>query len=65
MATLSTCQDCIWWMGNATGMEGECTHESGTMITITGRYTTECISFLDRELGDYVHHDKDALDDFS
>jgi hypothetical protein len=42
------CQNCIWWIGDSSGMQGQCTN--GNDDTRTGRYES-CVSFLDRDIG--------------
>jgi hypothetical protein len=44
------CQDCVWWVGDASGEQGECVNGDGTERTITGRYDN-CISYLAMHLG--------------
>jgi hypothetical protein len=41
------CQDCIWWDGDNSGEQGECTN--GVDKLITGRYEN-CVSFLPRQV---------------
>lgn len=51
METSDRCEDCVWWDGDATGMQGYCNEPDGGMMTITGRYE-ECIRFLARMVGE-------------
>tara|TARA_R110000787_G_scaffold175827_1_gene288189 strand:- start:73 stop:261 length:189 start_codon:yes stop_codon:yes gene_type:complete len=44
------CQDCIWWLGDASGDQGECSNGDGKTKTIVGRYDS-CQQYISRELG--------------
>ena len=44
---LEVCQDCIWWDGDNSGMQGQCNQADARLIV--GRYE-ECVNFLARYL---------------
>lgn len=43
------CDNCIWWKGDNTGMQGECMDSTSDIPLVIGRYE-ECSQFLDRYL---------------
>jgi len=45
---LEVCENCIWWCGDNSGMQGYCWYDPETTL-ITGRYE-DCSQFLDRYL---------------
>ena len=45
--TEEVCQNCIWWDGDSTGMQGQCNQTDVRLIV--GRYE-ECVNFLARDL---------------
>jgi hypothetical protein len=57
--SIEVCQDCIWWNGDSSGMQGYCV-EDHNMALITGRYE-ECINFLARYL---LHWENIMADEF-
>ena len=51
---MDNCEDCIWWQGDSSGMQGECCankQQDPDSVLITGRYE-DCEAFLQRYLGD-------------
>ncbi len=44
---IEVCQNCIWWDGDSTGMQGQCNQTDVRLIV--GRYE-ECVNFLARDL---------------
>lgn len=50
MATVrDVCEDCIWWKGDNSGMQGECMDSMSDTPLVIGRYEN-CSQFLTRYL---------------
>ena len=43
------CENCIYWIGDGSGMEGECTHDEGHAGDAIGRYES-CVHMLGRDI---------------
>ncbi len=59
--TEEMCQNCIWWVGDNSGDQGDCIENTAELRT--GRYES-CVKVLIRDI-DTTDTGEDLFDDFS
>ncbi len=61
--TEEMCQNCIWWMGDNSGEQGECLEDAEVRNIRTGRYES-CVKVMVRDI-DTADNGEDLLDDYN